>query len=371
MKTIKDVIHGTIEIRPDILKIIDTTIFQRLSHIKQLTSAEYVFPGARHTRKEHCIGAMHLASEYAKVLKLNNDETLDILTASLLHDIAHGSFSHSWDTVIYSEIYPNCHKGHDQHRYAVLDYMNLNNTKQVKNIWNGNNKLLNGILSGGLSVDRFDFLARDTFYTSTRHFGYFESDRIIKSSLIYTKPNGERVLAYKEKCIPDAIQGLQTRLYMYNKVYLHKTVIAASILIEAAIKSSKDILNFVERTKNIDEFIYLNDSVLDQILLSTNPELKDARYYANLLYERKLPKLIDEETVYSCTDQHTPKIEIKGKKIYWVSRILSNNFVKDFTKQDIHVKTKDGFIPFSDYWNIHWSKYVVETYYIKRTYVLG
>ena len=88
IKDIKDIIHGLIPLDNDMIKIIDTPIFQRLGKIKQLTSAEYVFPGARHTRKEHSIGAMHLAEKYANVLKLSPEDTKLIKAAALLHDIS-------------------------------------------------------------------------------------------------------------------------------------------------------------------------------------------------------------------------------------------------------------------------------------------
>ena len=87
MKEIKDAIHGLIPLDDDIISIVDTPIFQRLGRIKQLTSAEYVFPGARHTRKEHCIGAMFLASKYANAIGLSQRKTKLIKIAALLHDI--------------------------------------------------------------------------------------------------------------------------------------------------------------------------------------------------------------------------------------------------------------------------------------------
>lgn len=98
MKQINDNIHKLIPLDNDILKIIDTPIFQRLGKIKQLTSAEYVFPGARHSRKEHCIGAMFLAKKYSEALKLSEKETKLIMVASLLHDIGHGLIGGS-DTI--------------------------------------------------------------------------------------------------------------------------------------------------------------------------------------------------------------------------------------------------------------------------------
>ena len=69
----KDSIHGYIPLEPYVKKLIDTPIFQRLGHIKQLTSACSVFPNAHHTRKEHSIGVGFLANKYAKHL-FPNDE---------------------------------------------------------------------------------------------------------------------------------------------------------------------------------------------------------------------------------------------------------------------------------------------------------
>src|SRR5215210_4537586 len=59
---IRDVIHGSIEISPPELPIIDSRYFQRLRQIKQLGFAEYSFPSATHNRYIHSLGAMHTAT---------------------------------------------------------------------------------------------------------------------------------------------------------------------------------------------------------------------------------------------------------------------------------------------------------------------
>lgn len=377
MKGIKDVIHGHVKIGEKLMNLIDTPIFQRLGRIKQLTSAEYVFPGARHSRKEHSIGAMYLALKYSKSIGLDKETTYMIAAAALYHDIAHGPYSHSWDTVVYSQIYPSCHKGHDCHRHKIIDYVdNLEHPESIKDIWNGNNLLLSAILQGPLGVDRMDFVARDTMYTAARHFGFIESERIINHASVHSD-NGETVLAYHEKIIPDAIQGLQSRLYMYNTVYLNKTVIAASILIEAALTKASTYLNLVDRTTNIDSFVYLNDTVMSEIILSQDQsiKMKEARKYAKRLYNRDLPKMINEDIVYvspEIKNNHTPGLQIDEEKgeITWISRILSNDFEREFTKYNIHVKTNTKTISFKEYWKVRYPHYTVETYYIKRVYKL-
>ena len=376
MKEIKDIIHGIITIDQELLNIIDTPIFQRLGRVKQLTSAEYVFPGSRHTRKEHCIGAMFLATKYSQVLNLNDDDKKVIEIAALLHDIGHGSFSHSYDSIIYILLYPGTHKGHDKHRHYILDnyFPSLKYKDSIKNVWNGKDKVLSAILNGPLSVDRIDFVRRDTFYTGTEHFGYIDADRIINSASIYTKEDGTRVLAYDEKIISDAIQGLTSRLYMYNKVYLHKTVIAAAILIEAALKSSVECLELVEKTKNLDDFIHITDSILDIILSSKDPELEQSKSYIKRLYSRDLPKMVSEDIIYLTPEiktKHLPGITIDQDKIYWVGRVLTNDFASEFDKYDIHINNnKNEYIPFRDFWREKYPFYQIETYYIKRIYKL-
>ena len=326
-KFIKDAVHGLIPVDDDMMKVIDTPIFQRLGKVKQLTSAEYVFPGARHTRKEHCIGAMFLASKYARSLGLSDEDTKIIKTASLLHDIAHGPYSHSWDTIVYVLLYPGIHKGHDKHRHIIIQNLLCDiladigiEPEDISDVWNNKNPVLSAILSGPLGVDRGDFSRRDTLYTATTHFGYMETDRIINSASVHTKDDGTQVLAYnEEKVIHDAIQGLTSRLYMYNKVYLHKTVIAASILIEAAIGSAVNYFDLVERTKNPESFIYLNDSILDQILSTNNPELEEDRYYVRRIYHREHPK----KELYPLTS-----IGRRNTHIIRLKLIISKEFIR-------------------------------------------
>ena len=124
-KSILDPIHGLIRMTEEEMKIISHPLFHRLRGIKQNTFLYYVFPSANHTRFEHSIGVMHLASEMllnsfhnASTLigkrekygleKLSNilekddfvnfeEILMDLRIAALLHDIGHGPMSHLFD----------------------------------------------------------------------------------------------------------------------------------------------------------------------------------------------------------------------------------------------------------------------------------
>lgn len=125
---VNDAIHGNIALTKTAVAIIDTEHFQRLRNIKQLGPCHWVFPGATHTRFEHCIGTYHLAGLLFDSLKANasiasassipqwdSTEAGKSLTfeecfsekwkecvqiAGLCHDLGHGPFSHSFEKFV-------------------------------------------------------------------------------------------------------------------------------------------------------------------------------------------------------------------------------------------------------------------------------
>lgn len=55
-REVNDVVHGYIELEPDLMVFVDTPQFQRLRDLKQLGTTNFVFPCASHNRFEHCLG---------------------------------------------------------------------------------------------------------------------------------------------------------------------------------------------------------------------------------------------------------------------------------------------------------------------------
>jgi HD superfamily phosphohydrolase len=55
-------VHGFIRFSDNERKFIDHPLFQRLRNIRQLALACYVYPGALHSRFEHSLGVMELAT---------------------------------------------------------------------------------------------------------------------------------------------------------------------------------------------------------------------------------------------------------------------------------------------------------------------
>ena len=73
--TMADPVHGLIQFNRGnldhrlLLEVINSFPFQRLRRIRQMGLAEFVFPGATHTRFMHCIGATWLTVQCLEHLK--------------------------------------------------------------------------------------------------------------------------------------------------------------------------------------------------------------------------------------------------------------------------------------------------------------
>src|SRR5438128_9767332 len=97
LKTITDTVHGTIRLDPLTLDLLETLELQRLNSIRQLGLTYLVFPGANHSRVEHCLGVGHVAGEMARALGLPDEERKLVQAAGLLHDVGHGPVPPSLD----------------------------------------------------------------------------------------------------------------------------------------------------------------------------------------------------------------------------------------------------------------------------------
>ena len=110
-KVIVDPLHGHLEVPPELVQIMDTLYFQRLRDLKQLGCADWVFPGAVHTRFLHSLGVAHLAyqmiqriKQHYPKLKVSERDCILVSMAGLCHDMGHGPFSHGFERVVASAL---------------------------------------------------------------------------------------------------------------------------------------------------------------------------------------------------------------------------------------------------------------------------
>lgn len=97
-------IHSSIDLCPITCWLLDTPYLQRLRALKQLGTAEYVYPSTNHTRLEHSMGVAHLAqrlltriAQRQPLLGVTPVDITCVKLAGLLHDVGHGPFSHVFE----------------------------------------------------------------------------------------------------------------------------------------------------------------------------------------------------------------------------------------------------------------------------------
>lgn len=111
---IRDPIHTFVRLDSEDRLVLDSTPFQRLRDIQQLSMSHFVYPGATHKRFEHSLGVMELASRAYDSLtqphkieqvrglldQLDSPEKVArwrrvVRMAALCHDMGHFPFSHA------------------------------------------------------------------------------------------------------------------------------------------------------------------------------------------------------------------------------------------------------------------------------------
>lgn len=240
-KIINDPVYGFITIdHPLILQIISHPVYQRLRNIHQMAFAHLVYPGAVHTRLHHSLGAYHLMSMALGELKskgidITADEELGAKVAILLHDIGHGPFSHALESELI--------KGVEHEAISILLMQKLDKElngklKTAIDIFTNKHpkKFLHQLVSGQLDVDRMDYLNRDSFFTGVAE-GVIGYDRIIK--MLAVKDGN---LLVEEKAIYSIEKFLVSRRLMYWQVYLHKTVLAAEMMLVHIMRRAKQLI---------------------------------------------------------------------------------------------------------------------------------
>lgn len=136
---IRDPVYGFITFNDWEKGIIDHPAFQRLRRIKQLALTEMVYPGAVHTRFEHSLGVMHLATIMYDSIVNNNKRMLEdhlsynkiglekdrqlVRLAALLHDIGHAPFSHASEDIL--PMNPTRNKPYNHEDYTARIIKNI------------------------------------------------------------------------------------------------------------------------------------------------------------------------------------------------------------------------------------------------------
>lgn len=265
-------IHGFIPYNDWEREIINQPAFQRLRRIRQLAWTDYVYPGAMHTRFEHSLGVMHIATKLfdaiversGALLKefygyddagFRRDKRL-VRLAALLHDVGHSPFSHAGE-----EVFPfrkeKDGKISEKNRYKHEEYSAAIIRHLLKDVienhpLNGNYDfkaddiaaLIEGssrsarrvfwrdVITGQMDADRMDYLLRDSLHSGV-DYGKYDWKRLLNTVVAIQMPQPEGQegeqglrLGVTEGGVHAAEGLILARYFMFTQVYFHKTRVA-------------------------------------------------------------------------------------------------------------------------------------------------
>ena len=279
-REIRDPIHGFVTLTPFEQDIIDHPAYQRLRRIRQLALTDMVYPAANHTRFEHSLGVMHVATLMferirSEVLRFGSadlkftSEELDrarvmVRLAALLHDVGHAPFSHAGEDVM--PLKPGQKKKHFDHEdYSaaiirhqfsdVIDHHPDNShgiTAEDLCSFLGPENPPKGMLfwreivKGQMDADRADYLLRDSHHIGVAY-GRYDLPRLVGSLTVAPHPETDALsLAVDEGGI-QSVEGLIIARYMmFTQVYFHHTRRAYDHHITGALK------HVIEHRRNED-----------------------------------------------------------------------------------------------------------------------
>lgn len=251
-------------------------IFQRLRYIRQLSFAEFSFPGAVHSRFLHSLGVCHLAGRVFDTLsflkkflppkKLKEFKTLIRVTA-LVHDLGHGPLSHSSEIImpllvdLSVPFFSKSNKQATHEHYTIKFILDSQITNLIKEmgiepqlvahlindvipIVNKDFFIVKGvdfkpmlkqIISSNLDVDRIDYLQRDSFFCGTEY-GLSDHEWILNNFCIYIK-NNQAFIGVDQKAFYSIENFFIGRRHMGLAIYFHSKMVIMDQMLMRYFKS--------------------------------------------------------------------------------------------------------------------------------------
>ncbi len=327
-------------------ELIDHPWLQRLRQIHQLQTAWWVFPTAEHTRFQHVLGAMHLASRAAAALYDSLREVCPdapsrgyveslLRIAALLHDVGHGPFGHFFDEHFLADYHlnhetlgaeiirreladlirrvrrnPNTQLAEDEtldpEQVAMLitrpksrPHPNPLPKGEETSETDGPKwlRFLRSLFSGLYTVDNMDFVLRDA-YMSGYSTKAFDLERLLHYSSFT-----ERGFTIHERGLSALVRFISVRAELFRAIYFHRTVRAIDIDLQEVFRDSRRHLFPGNPLEHLDEYRRLTEwSLLMEVARwpeSDNAELRALGLrWRELLGRRLRWRMACERTVF-------------------------------------------------------------------------
>jgi len=242
---VRDPVWGSIYLSPALERLVASPPFAKLSGVRQLGPAHFVYPGATHTRYAHSLGVFHTARRLAAALAargslgfVSAEGLSSFLVAALCHDLGHFPFAHSLKELPLAEhealgarllleeplrSLAGLAGADPEAAAAIVDpALPAGDSREIA--------FFRGALSGVLDPDKLDYLNRDAYFCGVPY-GAQDTDYVLQRAELGP---GDRI-GVGEKGLM-SVEGLLFAKYlMYRAVYWHKGVRAPTAMVKKAV----------------------------------------------------------------------------------------------------------------------------------------
>jgi HD superfamily phosphohydrolase len=269
-------------------QLLDHPWLQWLRQIHQLQTAWWVYPSAEHTRFQHVVGAMHMASRAVETVYPSLHEVcrgdvpsrgyVECLArmAALLHDVGHGPFGHFFDAhylkphyglnhetlgahIIQHELGDLLHGVRECPNSRMQEGESLDPAQVATVIMRPHSHdadrhprwlvLLRSLFCGLYTVDNMDFVLRDAYMSGYSPRAY-DLDRLLRYSFF-----SDRGLTIHQKGINALLKFVQTKSELFRAVYFHRTVRAIDKTLEGLFRDSRELLFPGNPLEHLDAYV--------------------------------------------------------------------------------------------------------------------
>ncbi len=332
--------------------IIDHPWLQRLRQIHQLQGAWWVFPSAEHTRFQHVVGAMHMATRavgalYTSLRQVCPDvpsrgyvESLMRL-AALLHDVGHGPFGHLFD----SEVLQNHGLTHETLGSEIIRRDFADAIRRVRR--NPNSSLEDGetldpeqitflitrpkdvaaegepkwlrflrsLFCGLYTVDNMDFVLRDAFMSG------YSTQAFDLERLLYYSFFSERGLTIHERGLSALVRFMSVRAELFHAIYFHRTVRAIELMLQDLMSVSKRHLMPCSPCDCLDDYRQLTEwsllAKVDDWQGSPDEELRALGQRWKQFLDRRIDwRMVCERTIFFAPGQSEGSSVFGDKEVF-------------------------------------------------------
>ncbi len=257
--TVRDALYDRIPLAEPELALIGTRAFLRLDRIQQLGFVSRIWPAAKHARYEHSLGVFHLTRLAVAHLRatpggawITDEDARVVSAAALLHDVGHYPFSHAIEElgppiVPHEAVGHRLIEGQDSDLAAILTRQWGVDPARVAALIDPAgrelplaDRVLRGVLSGPLDMDKLDYLPRDARACNVPY-GGVDTARLIDSLAIAPVgegPEAEPRVVVGGKGVSPLHSLINARQEMFDNVYWHHTNRACMAMLLRAVQEA-------------------------------------------------------------------------------------------------------------------------------------